>query len=261
MEPLYTAANVNPAYQLRWSLSLFPKRALPPIDVWLSQLKQVVERDAVRILEVRQSSRGAWLFFLTTQPQVVPTAIVKSVKGRLQHVLRPSHPDAFRRNFQLTAVGDAKRTVVEEYVASQLEHHRMADDRVQTDLSNYQLEFPEVNIADRQMTAHGAYVYGLHLVLVHEGRWHEIREDKLVITRDMALKIAKIKGHRLSRLAVLSDHVHIVSAIPPAQSPQDVALAYLNNLAFAHEMRPLFAPSYYVGTIGEYDTGAIWQSL
>jgi hypothetical protein len=59
----------------------------------------------------------------------------------------------------------------------------------------------------------------------------------------------------------LSDHVHLVAGIPFEQSPEDVALGYMNNLAFAHEMQAVFCPSYYVGTVGEYDTGAIWTSL
>ena len=83
MEPLCIATTVKSADQLRWSLAVFAK---------------------------------------TTLPQVESPASVKSVKGRLQHRLRPTHPDVFRRNFSLTAVGDASRDVVGDYVASQLRH-------------------------------------------------------------------------------------------------------------------------------------------
>ena len=51
------------------------------------------------------------------------------------------------------------------------------------------------------------------------------------------------------------------AAIPPDQSPMDVALAYMNNVAYAHGMKAVLRPSFYVGTIGEYDTGAIWNTL
>jgi len=40
-----------------------------------------------------------------------------------------------------------------------------------------------------------------------------------------------------------------------------VALGYLNNLAYAHGMTALYSFSYYVGTFGEYDMGAIWSAL
>ncbi|MGE5195367.1 MAG: hypothetical protein ACM3U2_22975 [Deltaproteobacteria bacterium] len=170
MEPLYTAANVKPAYQLRWSLALFAKSQMPPSDSWLPGLKEVVERDGVRILEVQLQPHNIWQFYLSTQPHVAPLQIFKSVKGRLQHLLRPTNPDAFQRNFYLTAVGDARREIVENYVASQLGHHQMADPRVQENLKRYQLEFPEINLAEHQHSSHGVYVYSLHLVLVHEGR-------------------------------------------------------------------------------------------
>src|SRR5262245_2614386 len=230
MEPLYTAANVKPAYQLRWSLSLFAKSELPPADSWLSRLRNVVERDGVRILEVQPQIRNVWQFYLSTQPQVAPPQIVKSVKGRLQHLLRPTNPDAFRRNFSLAAVGEARREVVENYVASQLGHHRMADPRVQAKLARYQFEFPAVDLAEQQISSHGIYVYNLHLVLVHEGRWHEMRDDQLDRTHKMALRAARKRNHRLSRLSLLCDHVHMVAGIPLHEAPQDVALSYLNNL-------------------------------
>ena len=155
----------------------------------------------------------------------------------------------------------SKREVVEEYVASQLGHHRMADPRVQARLRKYQLHFPDVDLAEHQLSSHGIYVYSLHLVLVHEGRWNEIREEQLDKTRDMALRAAREKKHRLSRLSLLADHLHLVAGVPFDQSPQDVALAYMNNLAFAHGMQAVFCASYYVGTVGEYDTGAIWKSI
>ena len=261
MEPLYTAASVKTAYQLRWSLAVFAKAPLPPPETWLSDLKQFVERDGVRILEACHRAGNVWHFFLTTRPDVAPPAIVKSVKGRLQHRLRATHPDALQRNFSLTAVGDASREVVEHYVATQLGHHRMADARVQQQLEKYQLEFPDVDLSERQLSSHGAYAYNLHLVLVHDGRWNEVRDEVLGKTRDMVLRVARHKQHRLSRLSLLADHLHLVAGILPNQSPQDVALGYMNNLAFAHEMRAIFSPSYYIGTVGDYDTGVIWNSV
>lgn len=216
--------------------------------------------DGVRILEARLGPGDAWQFFLSTRPDVAPSAIVKSVKGRLQYLVRETAPKAFRRNFLLAAVGNAKLAVVEKYVASQLNHHRMADERVQTALQRFQLEFPEIDLSQRQTTAHGAYLYNMynmHLVLVHAERWNEVREETLSCTRDMVLRVAQIKGHRISRVAILTDHLHLLAGFPPASSPVEIALGYLNNLAYAHGMKGIYAHSYYVGTVGKFDTGAI----
>ncbi|WP_373653318.1 hypothetical protein [Schlesneria sp. DSM 10557] len=261
MEPIYTSATVTPAYQLRWSLSLFAGQPLPASDLWLSELRQKVEEDGVRILEAQSRHGNTWQFFLSTRPEVAPPSIVKSVKGRLQHLVRETAPKAFRRNFLLAAIGNAKREVVESYVASQLDHHRMADDRVQSALQRFQLAFPEVDLSQRQTTAHGAYLYNMHLVLVHAGRWNEVREEALAGTRDMVLRIAHAKGHRISRLALLPDHLHLLAGFPATSSPEEIALGYLNNLAYAHGMRRIFSFSYYVGTVGEFDTGVIQAAL
>ena len=98
-------------------------------------------------------------------------------------------------------------------------------------------------------------------MLVHEERWREICENELLITRDMIIQIAAKKEHRLSRAALLSDHIHLAIGCPINQSPRDVSLSYLNNLAYAHKMQPRYMFGYYVGTFGEYDMGAIWNSL
>jgi REP element-mobilizing transposase RayT len=257
MEPLYTKGNCKAAYRLRWSLALFTTTELPQAETWRIELGKAVERDGVRLLESRFHQPGVWLFLLSTLPQVAPPQIVKSVKGRLQHLVRASAPKAFRRNFSLTSVGDARREVVESYVASQLGHHPMADPRVEARFKDFQVVFPDVDPSAEQFSSHGRYVYALHLVLVHERRWREIRENYLSITRDMFFKVTRKKGHRLSRLALLADHLHATLGCAFEESPEEVALAYMNNLAFAHGMKRLFCESYYVGTFGQYDTGAI----
>ena len=257
-QPIYTPDNCHPAYQLRWSLALFAEAELPPVANWLDPLKAAVERDGVRLLEHHFKPPNVRFFLLSTQPAVAPPEIVKSVKGRLQHAVRDHAPRAFRRNFFLTSVGDARRDVVENYVAEQLGHHRMADERVQQALAEFQLSFPHVDLAMPERSAHGEYVYNLHLVLVNQGRWCEIRPDRLAATRDMILASAGKKGHRLSRVSLFADHLHITLGCPYDQAPQELALGYLNNLAYANGMTDVFAFGYYVGTFGEYDMGAIW---
>ena len=71
------------------------------------------------------------------------------------------------------------------------------------------------------------------------------------------LAVADKRGHLLSRGAVLPDHVHLLLGCPLEVSPEEVAMCYLNNLAFLLGMRPWFQFEYYVGTLGEYDRGAI----
>ncbi len=201
-EPIYTPSSCQAAYQLRWSFALFAEQRLSPSHEWLEPLKRSDERDAVRVLE-NQSQGIIQLFRLSPRPDVAPPQIVKSVKGRLQNLIQVRVPQAFRRNFRLTSVGDAKREKVEAYVAGQLGHHRMADQRVDPTLADFQIDFPEVDLSRPQRSAHGEYLYNLHLVLVHAERWQEVRRDRLQITLDMIVRCARTKRHRLSRVGLL----------------------------------------------------------
>ena len=254
--PIYTAANCRSAYQLRWSLALFCEQVIPHSSEWLEPLKTVVERDGVRIL-VHHANENVQFFLLSSRPDVSPPQIVKSVKGRLQNLIQRQAPQAFRRNFRLTSVGDANRETIEAYVRGQLGHHRMADERVDQMLANFQFEFSDVDLSIPERSAHGEYLCNLHIVLVHAERWNEVRADRLQRTADMILKAARAKGHRLSRLSLLTDHVHFTAGMSYESTPEEIVLGYMNNIAFAQGMSALFSSSYYVGTFGEYDMNAV----
>jgi REP element-mobilizing transposase RayT len=259
-DAIYTAESCQASYQLRWSLALFSKAELPPTDAWRDPLSLNVERDGVRLLEHQFKPPNVWLFLLSSQTVVSPAQIVKSVKGRLQHLIRAECPNAFRRNFSLASVGDVRRGIVEQYVADQLGHHKMADPKVQERLARFQIAFPDVDLSVSEFSAHARYVCNLHLVLVHDRRWCEIREKELELTREMIIGVSEKKGHRLSRLALCADHWHATLGFRYDQSPQSVALGYMNNLAYAHGMKEIYRHGYYVGTFGEYDMGAIWRT-
>ena len=77
----------------------------------------------------------------------------------------------------------------------------------------------------------------------------------------MIVSAARKKNHRLSRAALLADHLHLTVGCGPDESPEQVALGYLNNVAYAHGMQAVFRHGYYVGTFGEYVMGAIWNAL
>lgn len=260
-EPLYTPDNCAAAYELRWSLALFPSLPLPPSDQWLNELKAATERDHIRILEQHLLPNGTVQFLLSTQPAVAPPAIVKSIKGRLQTVLRPLAAVGFRRNFRLTSVGEASVKVVENYVAQQLEHHLLASHRSQQLLQRFSLTFNDVDLTEPLNSSHGQYALALHIVLVHGSRWRTAEPAFLEKTRDAILTAAAKKQNRISRLSLLPDHVHFTLKIRYEVSPAEVALSYMNNISFEHGMLNLWMPSYYAGTIGPYDMNAVRRNL
>lgn len=257
MHPIYTPHNVDPAYQLNWGLTLFWRDGAVPDRHWLAALQGATEPDGVRVLKHRITPDGHSQFFVSTKPHVAPKDLIRSVKGRLQHELRPQAPKAFQRNYCLRSIGAVKREVVEEYVASQLGHHRMADPNVQRRLAKFQRSYPHVDLKEPAFSSHGKYWYNLHLVIVNDQRWMEIREAVLEKLLETLERAASKHGHRLSRAALLPDHIHLTLGCNVSESPEDVALGYLNNCAYVNGMKPVYEFSYYVGTFGEYDRGVL----
>ena len=134
MEPVYTADNTTAAYQLNWSLAIFGKGDLPESASWLAELKIATETDGVRILSLNVRSENVLQFLISTRPASAPSDCVRSVKGRLQYLIRDRSPKAFRRNYHIHSVGEATSSTLDAYVAGQTTKHPMADPKVQARL-------------------------------------------------------------------------------------------------------------------------------
>jgi hypothetical protein len=163
----------------------------------------------------------------------------------------------FRRNYSLRSIGSTRREKLEQYLTTQLSHHPMADQRVQQRLEQFQIFRPEVDLSQPRRTSHAEYWYNLHIVIVNDERYMEVRDEVLAGLRDMILKASDAKGHSLSRAAIVPDHIHLILGCDLEESPEQVVLGYMNNLAYACGMKPVFRSSYYVGTLSEYDLGVI----
>ena len=224
----------------------------------MGELQPAADRDGVRILKHRFIKPGVSQFLLSTRPELSPERLVRSVKGRLQHLVGRERPKAFRRNYGLRSVGSATREAVEQYVCSQVDHHPMADPRVQEMLRTVQIDNSQVDLSAPRRNAHAMYWYNLHVCFVNEGRCREIRGEPLRRMREMVLKAAAKKRHLVSRAGIVPDHIHLTLGCNVSESPAEVALSYMNNLAYVCESKRAFTFGFYVGTFGEYDLGVTW---
>ena len=261
MTPLYTPENCSNAYQLNWSLSVFGASALPPPAESLEHRRAACEPDGVRILECEPTSPSVVQFFVSTRPSVPPSEIVRSIKGRWQYRIRDRYPSAFRRNYRLDTVGAANNETLDRYVDHQVSRHPMADSRINDRLVAFQFHDPRVDLAVVQSSNAGRYVNGLQVVIETNGGWSEIQTDMLQASREMNIRASAKKRWRLSRIGLLSNHIHILLGASMTESPESIALALLNNLASVHDMKPVFRFSYYVGSFGAYDRQAVRSNL
>ena len=255
--PIYTLSTCpNPAYQLNWSYTIFWHQR-PTASPWLEALQLANEPDGIRILQHQFAGKKASQFLVSTKPHVAPRNIVQRIKGRLQAQLRPTQPNAFQRNYALRSIGAIKRSTVDTYVAGQVQHHLMADERVSKRLEDYKFFDKAIDLAKPTHTSHGIFWHNLHLVLVNAERHRNTDDARLRGLHQMIRSVARKKGYGLSRIGMLADHLHITLRGKLDDSPADIALGYLNNLAYVMGMRAEFCFSYYVGTFGEYTIRAI----
>lgn len=256
MQPIYTIQNTACAFQLNWSVSLFSRQELPLI-LDIDELKSATESDGVRILEFCQPKPDVGQFLVSSTPEVSPSNIVRSVKGRWQHQVKASMPKAFRRNYQICSVGEANSHVLDQYVARQTSRHAMVDPRVQDLLESLQFFDATVDLGRALTGHHGQFVHSLQVVLENTEGWNDTRADVLENSREMIIRTAEKKQWRLSRIGLLSNHFHILLGASVTESPASVALSLMNNLAYAQGMKRVLRFGYYVGTFGRYDRGAI----
>ncbi len=256
LSPIYTLDNCQPAYQLNWSLSVFWHQP-PSAAEWLDALQAATEPDGVRVLEHRFVDERMSQLLVSTKPAVSPHALVRSVKGRLQYQVRGERPKAFQRNYCLRSVGSVTREAVENYVRAQAGHHSMADPRVQAVFERNQLCNPHVDLSLPREGDHAIYWYNLHMVLVHTERFREVCEERIAARRAMIVGVCEKQRYLLSRGGIVSDHVHLTLGGVPNQSPGEIAVRFMNNLAYGDGMKRVFEFGYYVGTFGDYDLGAI----
>lgn len=263
--PPYRAADVASAYQLRFTWTGWPKSAgrfpSEPDDAFFDSLSDRWEDDGIRLLERWWEDDEIHLLVSTT-PQVAPQRVAQRAKGRLQYALRKNDtPAQFSRNFFVKSVGEPTQKSVEAYVESQVAGERFVDSDFEVAMERLTVKNEDTDLSVPVKSSHGRYLYNLHVVFSVRERFRITDVARLERLRDLAVGVADKKGHRLSRLSVVPDHVHVAVGAPYDRAPEEVALAYMNNLAFGVGQPALWEPSYYAGTFGEYDMGALRQNL
>ena len=257
MDPIYALSNTRAAFQVNWSLSVFARPGVVLPMETIDHLQVPLEADGIRLLEWRAKAGGIAQFLVSTRPNIAPSFVVQRIKGRWQYLMRRSVAKPFRRNFHLASVGEVNSDVLESYVERQPRRHRMADPRVQEIMRNAQYDDPRVDLMRPVGSQRGQYVYALHVVLRNADGWRAISDSHLQCYRETIVQCARKHSWRLSRIGIVVDHLHVLLGPTIGDSPSDVALSLMNNLAYRQGMTRILEYSYYVGTYSMYDRDAI----
>lgn len=259
LQPWYRPQVENAAYQLRYSWTGWPAEnnfATQPVRL-IDEVRSLWESDQMRVLEYRWNSELVQILF-SASPDVSPVFIAARAKGRLDHALRKSGIDLpFSRKISVRSLGENTLRDLEAYVEQQVSKERFVDPRFVRKMQELIVADGQTDLSKPTESAHGRYWYNLHLVLVVEHRAPIASHALLVEVREAFLKVAKSKGHCVSRLAVMPDHLHAVLRGKPTESPLDLIFSYQNNLAYLTRQPQLWSPGFYVGTIGDYSMQAV----
>ena len=259
-QPLYTAADLHAAYELHYGWAGWPSTTPFPIDL-IEQLLAAIapewEGDGIRLLESSLAPEQL-LLTLSVRPQISPVTLAARVKGRLQHHCRRAGKSvAFSRKAALRTIGHNQRAQVEAYIGRQASKEAVADERFGALLSQLCIVRPEVDLSMPTESRSGRYWYNLHLVLITAQRYRVGDESTLLKIRDTCLRIGEKKKYAISAVAVMPDHLHLALRGTIDYSAEEIALSFMNNLAFALGQRAWWASGYYAGTFSEYDMDAV----
>ncbi len=257
-QPLYRP-NANVAYQLRYSWTGWPSAGLfteRPFEL-VDEIREPWEQDGLRLLEAVWEPERIQLLFSTT-PKVSPEYLAARAKGRLDYAIRGAQLGYhFRRKVSVRAVGENTTRDVDHYLATQISNARFVDPHFAAFLERFSFEDPKVDLNEPVTSARGRYWYSLHLVLVVTERFALHDEATLQAIRDVVPRIASKHRHRIKRMALMPDHMHVALVGHFEQTPEGIALAYQNNIAYTLGQKPIWQVGYYVGTIGQYAMAAI----
>jgi REP element-mobilizing transposase RayT len=259
LQPLYRGDDLKFAGLLRYTWTGWASTGeIPQPAAMIDSLKPLWENDGLRLLEHHWQGRQLQLAF-STRPDVTPVFAAGRAKGRFQDALRKARCafSGFSRMLAVRSVGDNTRRQVEEYIAGQVAKEGFIDPRFREQMEEFTVCCPEVDLSQPTETARGRYWYNLHVVLVVAQRHRIVDRQRLAAIRDGCFRIAAKKGHRISTLSVMPDHLHVAIRGNIEHSPAQIALALQNNLAYLLGQTPIWQDSSYCATFGEYDMGAI----
>ena len=172
-EPLYRAAELRCAYQLRYGWTGWPSHSPFPMDVLARALPAVApawEKDGIRVLESSLSSAQIQLT-LSATPQVSPVVLAARLKGRIQHYCRQQiSPIDFSRKLAIRSLGDPTRAQVEAYIQNQVANEPLADEGFREKLA-FTVVNQDVDLSQPIESNSGRYWYNLHVVLVVRERY------------------------------------------------------------------------------------------
>jgi len=163
----------------------------------------------------------------------------------------------FSRKVAFRSIGDNHTSDVENYIAQQVDKEQFVDPRFAAMLKRITVVDESVSLNHPSESNSGRYWYNLHVVLVVADRARFRNEDDFVKLDRALVATATKHQYQLAVHAWMPDHVHMALRGNITESPSMIALAVMNNTAFAMGQNAIWQRGFYAGTFSEYDVRAL----
>ncbi|MEZ6090787.1 MAG: transposase [Pirellulaceae bacterium] len=174
-------------------------------------------------------------FVFAAKPSVSPTFLARVPRGDWIMLRHSGTAIKFSRKVAVRSLGENTARAVSHYIDHQIDNADFADASFARSIGPYTRRFPKINPNQPIEVTRGRYWYCLHLVLVTAERYRFCRVECFKRIYDRCLQIADRKAYRIAAISVMPDHLHLNLVGSVEHSPEQIALAFQNNLAFAFD--------------------------
>jgi len=256
LTPLYSEHEVNVVSSLHYSWDGWLSKGAPlpqNVDTAIELCKPLWLEDDF-IFENYDLDQGSLKCLFEVDPTISAVTFTKRIKGRLDHAFRQlGTPVKFSRKVGFRSLGSNTRNVVNQYVEKQVGKSDYIDPKFKSFLNDFTVVDRSVDLKEFSSVAHGRYCCNVHLVLVIDDRRYPIEDrDMFVKVRDTCFKIAVKHDHKIARLAIMPDHIHISLRVDPKVPTKELGICFLNNLAYCMGRHRWWSREFYVGSFSEY---------
>jgi hypothetical protein len=178
-----------------------------------------------------------------------PASLVQRLRGRLQALLRPLAPQALTDRDLLQSVGHITADDIAAFIQQQRQVIREpALPRHAVSYSEFRWQDAQVNLVKPQVHQNRPYWYNLHLFLAFAEVDCHLTQEQLSVIWSSIRQIAERKQHALKLAEISATAIHCYLRGRLSESPEQIALGYLNGFADALGQSRAFHNNYWVAT-------------
>lgn len=264
-EEIFTTKNTSCVHNIfySWHGFLSEMAQFPPgTEKIVEQCIPLWKNDGFELLHFT-NKRNVLQILCKVEPGISPEKFAQKIKGRLVYAFRQSSIYLkFSRALGFRSLGFNTSTIVKNYINGQVDKEDLADSRYKVILKQFTCSDRSTELINPHNNKRSIYWYNLHLVIVIAERSNPITKDEVFEKiKRLIPAVAKKHQYKIADFSVMPDHIHIAMQGNPEESPYEIGLSFMNNLAYMMKMKYFWRDEFYIGTFSEYTVDSVNKNL